>query len=219
MNKHNTIKLFYNEYANKLVIRNQLAHLFREKQWTYAKDQLDRMQQEFEKGETVRWTRGRIVETIDIQSLQEAQILFNELNRRNDIKLRVENPRMQIYTNDIALLNRIHSKIGSCIELWTPSDDVDLIPINTIILSRPAPYEYRVTLGSWPTPEFSNWIENNQDKIKIGKKCYKTIVTGGYTQGLYFYVLSERYLHLLQLVIGNSVQRIDKVIYKQNIDK
>ena len=219
MNKYNTIKLFYNEYANKLVIRNQLAHLFREKQWTYAKDQLDRMQHDFENGLSVQWTRGRIVEYIDRQTFQEAQILFNELNRRDDVKLRVENPRMQIYTNDIALLNRIQSKILSCIELWTPSEEVDLIPTNTIILNRPMPYEYRVTLGSWPTEEFSNWIKNNRDKIKIGKRCYKTVTTGGYTQGLYFYVLSERYLNLLQLVIGNSVQRIDKVIYKQNLDK
>jgi hypothetical protein len=202
-----------------LVVRNQLAHLFREKQWTYAKDQLDRLQHDFEKGLPLQWTRGRIIDSIDTWTLQEAQIIFNELYRKKDIKVRVENPRLQIYSNDIAMLNRLASKLGNCLELWTPSTEVALIPANTIVLDRPMPYEYRITLGSWTNTDFADWIDINREKIKIGDKCYKTIKEGGYTQGLYFYIRNERYLHLLQLIIGDSIQRVDKVIYKQNIDK
>lgn len=126
---------------------------------------------------------------------------------------------MQIYSNDLKLLERLSTKLGNCIELWTPSTDVPLIPVNTIVLERPMEYEYRVTLGSWVTEDFANWIQNNQDKVKIGKRCFDAIQRGHYTQGLYFYVRNERYLSLLQLIIGDSIQRIDKVIYKQNLDK
>lgn len=219
MKNYNTIKLFYNEYANKLVIRNQLAHLFREKQWTYTKDQLDRMQQDFERGEFVQWRRGRIVENIDFRQFQEAQILFNELNRKEDVKLRVENPRMQIYSNDYNFLNSLSSKILNSIELWAPATDVDLLPENTIVLRRPMPYEYRITLSSWVHRDFANWIENNLDKIKIGKRCLEAVKNNNYTQGLYFYVLSERYLSMLRLVAHNSIYRVDKIIYNEKLDK
>lgn len=211
--------MFYNEYANKLVVRNQLAHLFREKQWTHARTHLDRLQHESEKDRPLEYRRGQRVEPIQAQHLQEARILFNELYQRTDIKLRVENPRMQIYSNDLKLLERLSTKLRNCIELWSPSADIPLIPVNTIVLERPMEYEYRVTLGGWVTGDFSNWIQNNQDKIKIGKRCFEAIQKGHYTQGLYFYVRNERYLSLLQLIIGDSIQRIDKVIYKQNLDK
>ena len=177
------------------------------------------MQHDFEKGIPLQWVRGRIVETVDSRHLQEAQVLFNELYRRDDIKIRVENPRMQIYSNDEKFLERLSGKLLNCLELWSVSDEVDLIPENTIVLNRPTPYEYRVTLASWTHRELANWIENNLDKIKIGTRCLNTIKTGGYTQGLYFYVLSERYLSMLQLVAHKSIQRVDKIIYKQNLDK
>jgi len=219
LKKHNTIKLFYNEYANKLVLRNQLAHLFREKQWGSARSHLDILQSRFERKQVLQWKRGRLVDTVDPRHLQEAQILYNELSRRDDIKLRIENPRMQIYSNNYEFLERLSNKLLNCIELWSISDEVELLPENTIVLERPTPYEYRITLASWTHREFANWIENNLDKIKIGTRCLHSIRTGSYTQGLYFYVLSERYLSMLQLVSHNSIQRIDKIIYKQNVDK
>ena len=202
-----------------MVLRNQLAHLFREKQWAHAKNSLDRLQHDFENGIPLQWIRGRIVETVDSRQLQEAQVLFNELYRRDDIKLRVENPRMQIYSNDEKFLERLSGKLLNCLELWSVSNEVELIPENTIVLNRPTPYEYRVTLASWTHPELANWISNNLDKIKIGSRCLNTIKVGGYTQGLYFYVLSERYLSMLQLVSHKSIQRVDKIIYKQKLDK
>jgi len=219
LKKHNTVKLFYNEYANKLVLRNQLAHLFREKQWAHTKNSLDRLQREFETGNNLEWVRGQRVERIDVRQFQEAQILFNELYRKDDIKIRVENPRMQVYSNDYKFLERLSSKVFNCLELWSISDEVELLPENTIVLERPTPYEYRVTLASWTHPELANWIENNLDKIKIGSRCLNAVRNNHYTQGLYFYVLSERYLSMLQLVSHKSIQRVDKIIYKQNLDK
>ena len=219
MDKNNTLKLFYNEYANKLVVHNQLAHLFRERQWGAAKTHLDKLQHSREQGERLEWKRGRIIDYIDVQHLQEAQVLYNELYRKKDIKIRVENPRMQIYSNDLTFLEKLSTKITNCTELWSPSEEFPLLAANTIVLSRPMEYEYRVTLSGRTSQEFANWIDNNLDKIKIGKRCIEAIRRGHYTQGLYFYVRSERYLSLLQLVIGDSIQRIDKVIYKQNVDK
>jgi len=208
-----TTKLFYNEYANKLVVRNQLAHIFREKQWGIAKTHLDKLQHCREQGKRLELKRGRLVDYIDIQHLQDAQILYNELYNKQDVKIRVGSPRIQIYSNDNLLLKRLSNKILNCIEYWQPNTN-SLIPSDTILLKIRQPYEYRVTLGSYTNKDLSLWIENNKDKVKIGKSALQAIQNERYTRGLYFYVRNERVLNLLQLIIGSSVQSIHKVIYK-----
>ena len=218
MKKFETTKLFYNEYENKLVIRNQLAHLFRDKQWGYTKNHLDRLQYAFECGSRLEYIRGRRVEVIDVQDFREAQILFNELTNSSEYKLRVESPRMQIYSNNLNLLDRLSAKIASVLERWEPGD-AGLVSADTVILNRARPYDYRITLANSVTTDFANWVDSNLDKIKIGMSCLSAIRHRRYTRGLYFYVRNEKYLHLLQLVGSDCILKIDKVIYKQKLDK
>lgn len=218
MNKFETTKLFYNEYKYKLVIRNQLAHLFREKQFSLTKTHLDKLQQDFENGRRLILQRYLRQDTVDVADFQEAQILFNELTQRDDYKLRVENPRMQIYSNDKTFLEKLVHKLRFCLEYWEPSSEL-LIENNTVVLSRPMPFEYRVTLKSRTNRDFARWYESNKSKVKIGRVCLEEIQKGGYTNGLYFYVRNERILNLIMIIIGNNISRIDKVVYKQKLDK
>lgn len=218
MNKFETTKLFYNEYKYKLVVRNQLAHLFREKHYRFTKTHLDLLQQNFEKGKRLILVRYLREDFIDVLDFQEAQILFNELTKRDDYKLRVENPRMQIYSNDKKFLQNLISKLKFCLEFWEPGEEA-LIESNTIVLNRPMPYEYKVTLRSRTNYEFANWYESNKNKVKIGKTCLNEIRNRGYTNGLYFYVRDERVLNLITIIIGDSISRVDKVVYKQKLDK
>ena len=218
MNRCETTKLFYDKYEYKLVVRNQLAYLFRERNFSYAKSYLDELQSQFEKGhplKLVRYLRETSVNTLDFQ---ESQILFNTLTKNNNYKLRVEQPRMQIYSNDKAFLTTLSNKLKLCVEFWEPIPGKPLVS-NTIMLTRKIPFEYRVTLASKTSPNFAAWYENNKDKVKIGATCLREIQQNGFTQGLYFYVRDEKVLNLLHLVVGDSIARIDKVIYKQELDK
>ena len=208
-----TVKLFYNEYTCKLVVRNRLANLFREKQYANAKLQLDILQSDFENGKPLQLTRHRRIEPIDTVDLQDAQVLFNSLSQNNNHKVRIEAPKIQVYSNDKEWIQRLAYKLKTCLEFWQPAEN-NILTTNTVILSRKIPYQFRVTLAARTNVEFSAWCDNNQDKVKIGTKCLKEIRKGGYTQGYYFYVRDEKVLNLLYLIIGNSIARIDKVMYK-----
>jgi hypothetical protein len=217
--KHETTKLFYDKYAYKLVIRNQLGHLFRGKQFSYTKRHLDDLQKQFEEGKTLKLVRWRREDYIDVKDFQEAQLLFNDLSRtKEDYKLRIENPRVQIYSNSKFFLDSISSKITSFKEIWEPSSEIPL-EVNTVTLNRHIDCDYKITLGPRTNPEFANWYENNQDKVKIGKACLNEIKNNGYTRGMYFYVRNQRVLNLLNLLIGENIQRIDKVVYRLKSDK
>jgi len=42
---------------------------------------------------------------------------------------------------------------------------------------------------------------------------------GRWIQGTYMYVRNEHVVMLVQMIVGDNITRIDKLIYKANIDK
>ena len=59
---------------------------------------------------------------------------------------------------------------------------------------------------------FSNWLIANSDKSRVGDKTLVSIQQG-YVSGSYFYVRDEKILIIVQMLIGNTIQRIDKLVY------
>ena len=222
MLKCETTKLFYGQYVYKVVIRNEIAHLFREKNYTWAKYSLDKLQAQLEEGaDQLHFVRGQRWAAVSISDFLTAQKLFHEFTNFDNCKLRVENPWLSVYSNDIKWLKNLTSKVGdSCQEFWEPnSKNIKLLESNTIISYSIKDYKYKVTLGSKTCPNFINWIDSNRDKIKIGNKTYEAINDNCYTKGLYFYVRDEKVLNLINLIIGPAAQRIDKIVYQTKTDK
>jgi hypothetical protein len=67
--------------------------------------------------------------------------------------------------------------------------------------------------------DFAIWVKANSDKCQIGQLTLNDIETQGHLYGNYMYVRDEKILNLLLLLIGNSISRVDKIVYKGNIDK
>lgn len=216
-----TTKLFYNEYAYKLVVRNQLAHLFREKNYSWAKQNLDKLQHQFENGRhDLIFVRGLRNEAVDPWDLQQAQLMFHEFTRFDDMKLRVEQPRIQVYSNNLTWLEKLSNKLDQVVEWWEPQPhNLDLLKANTIISNKHKGFDYKVTLSKRTPNSFANWVDNNRDKIKMGPVTYQEIKNQGYTKGLYFYVRDEKVLNLVNIMIAGSIQRIDKIVYSVKTDK
>lgn len=219
LNKFNTIKLFYDEFPYKILVRNRLSYIFREKNLSNAKTELDALQQKYERGEPLVRSSFRREEIIDHDTFIEAKNLYIEFCKQKDFKLRVEAPNMQIYSHDYNWLTLLSNKIKSTIEFWEPLDaTVQSLEKNVILINAPSEYEYKVTLNLGVDPALANWIRSNPGKAQAGKVCLDTIENNGYTKGYYFYVRDSKVLQLLNLFIG-KVQRIDKLVYTSNIDK
>lgn len=219
--KFETTKLFYNEYAYKLVVRNQLSHLFREKNYAWAKQNLDKLQSQLENSEEqLVFTRGLRSEYIERSEFQQAQILFHEFTNFNDMKLRVEHPRIQVYSNNLNWLKRLATKVKNVVEFWEPdSSNINLLEANTIVVHQPTTMQYKITLGKKTASNFTNWVDSNPDKVRMGPVTYNEIQNNGYTKGLYFYVRDEKVLNLVNLIVGGNIQRVDKIVYSPKTDK
>ena len=218
---YETQKLFYNKYFYKLVVRNSLANIFREKKFSFAREVLDDLQYQFEKGEVLVRSNNYRKTPVELLEFLECQTLYKELLKNIDYRIRIEVPYLQIYTNDKQWLLELSQKVLKPEEFWQPdSAYVNFLKENVIIISKPTKFPYRVTLGDIRVnPGFSLWIQRNHDKIKIGRGCKEAIDAHSYCANLYFYVRDEKVLELVKLMITPSIRRIDKLVCKQDIDK
>lgn len=218
MKKFDTVKLFYDEYPYKISVTNSLCHLFRDKNLSFAKAELDALQHQYEEGNSLvrkSWSKEIHIEK---NSFFEAKNLYIEFCKQKDFKLRVQGYNMQIYSHDYEWLQYLADKFSNiCTEFWEPINKSLLKP-NVIITDTKVEYEYKVTMDLDVDPNLANWITNNPSKAKAGSVCLDTIKNNGFTKGLYFYVRDEKILQLLNLFIG-KIQRIDKIVSSDNSDK
>jgi hypothetical protein len=211
LKKCSTPRLFYQKYPYKILWYTEFSHYFRNSDLSYARDVLDRCQQQLEETGRIaleRW-RGQVV--VPREELFNAQRAYNALaNTSADYQLRIEGTNAVIYADDRDWLYNLGKSINA-VEWWEPKSD--LIP-NTIIMGpKMKGWEYKITLGSKVPEEFLNWVPNNLSKLKVGNTLLESIEKKmSYLDGYYFYVRNEKMLNLVTLVLGRGLRRIDKII-------
>lgn len=226
-----TKKLHYGKYLFKLVLFNRLNSIFRtelqkEGKLSYARKELDNATDLYRKNRPISVSRFRTLIEVPIEEYLDAKDIYTILKSENDYKIRV-NPYQSliVYSNNKNLLDKIANKMRvSAVEFWEPdSKTFSLIKStpNVIITETKSDYEYKVTLGKRvaKTHDLANWLINNTDKSKVGPTTLDALLHNHYADGLYFYVRDEKVLMLTQLMAGSSIRRVDKLVYKGDIDK
>lgn len=225
-----TKKLHYGEYLYKLVLSNQLNTIFRTElqkhgKLGYAKEQLNNLHEKYLHGELLEEQIYRTTRIIPNEDYLDAVDIYNILKFADDFKLRVQPWRtLNIYSNDKDFLLKISKKMRvSNLEFWEPDlQTVDLLlgEDNIILVDNIPKFPLKVTLGKKPIDsKFADWLRNNTDKSRVGNITLSEIEANGWCNGLYFYIRDERVLSLINLIIGHNIRRVDKLVYKENIDK
>lgn len=192
----------------------------------YARQKLDIATDCYRKNEPIQQTRYRAVINVPVEDYLDAKDIYTALKNHEDYRVRVDTWRtMTVYSNDRDMLLKLANKMRiSAREFWEPDPNiVDIIlgQPNIIITDEKSPYRYKVTLGrkAGSTTELGNWLLNNKDKSKIGSIAIDALINNGYVDGFYFYVRDKKVLMLIQLMSGTYIRRVDKLVYKDDIDK
>lgn len=209
-----TKKLFFNEYPYKLGVLNPLAFIFREKKFRYAREELSRLEVLYEMNKPLTVGTFRKKE-YSVKTFFECKWLYKELTLRNDYKIRIEHPFVQLYSHDKDWLQYIGQNVEDPIDFYEPPV---LLSKNTILVEKPTEYQFRITLNSKPDPSLAQWIQKNPKLAKAGPVFLEEVANKGYSKGLYFYVRDEKVLNIVGLMLG-TVGRIDKIVCKQDLDK
>jgi hypothetical protein len=212
-----------------LKVYNQLAGIFRTElqrngKLNFARTKLQDYMSRVKRGELVTKSRWRTETIIKPDTVLDANAIYLQLKNSNDYLVRCEYSTLIIYTNNRNLLLDIVNKLKTDFsELWEPDPKtIDfLLNQNAVILTdTEVNFPYKITFGrKKANPQLASWIEKNGDKAQAGHVLMNNIRNSGFIQGQYIYVRDENIILLLQMLIGDNIQRIDKLVYKGNIDK
>ena len=227
---YETTKLHYGEYLYKLVLTNELSNIFRSElqrhtSLGFAKEQLNNLKEKYILGEPLERQIYRSIRIIPTEHYLDAVDIYSTLKFSKDFKIRVDlKTRMSIYTNEKSTLKKIINKMRvSNTEFWEPdvtSVNMLLGEENIIITNNIPVFPFKITLGTQKIDtNFAYWLKSNTDKSRIGNIALTAIEQGLDVNGLYFFIRDEKVLSLITMIIGHNIRRIDRLIYKQNIDK
>ncbi len=223
-----TKKLHHGQFLYKLVLSNPLAAIFRtdlqrQAGFPYAKNRLDELAKKHKAGEPLTKQNYRSSVNVSEHAFFDAKDIFNILKKETDYKIRCESSTLGIYSNDRDLLMKIANKMRvSNREFWEPTPQtVEILKgkKNIKIVNFEPQYLYQVHLSyKRIDPNVYNWISSNPDKVKVGPKTLRDI-QNGFANGSYIYVRDDRVLSLAEMLIGHAMRKIDKLVYKGDIDK
>ena len=226
MKLHETKKLHYNKFLYKLVMHNTCSSFFRtefnKQDLSYARQKIDSLHHAFNpKKQYIELAgyRGTWKDLYPVNDYYDAITIYRHLRDREvcDYIVRCERNTLTIYSNDrkwlIKLGNNLKTKIS---EFWEPDpENVSLLQTNkNIILVNKVPdYEYKITLGKKKgLPSLAKWIDNNPKLAKMGDIARQECYNSGWVKGYYFHVRDEKALFIVQMLVGDNIQRIDKFV-------
>lgn len=224
-----TTKLHYGKYLYKATFYNTLAFCFasfrnrKDDKLSGVKLLISDLQTQYDLSKSMKVDLWRTTKPVSVTEFQEAKQIVNLLETHLDWRLRVENGRyLTVYTSDETLIDGLSKDCGAS-EIYKPEEGMEnflLLNIDTAIVNKPTEYDYRVYLkGNKVDPNFANWLEANRDKSRIGEWALKNIREGWFASGNYFYIKNDKVLTMIRMIIGHNIRRVEKLIYKGDIDK
>jgi hypothetical protein len=223
LKKLETTKLFWDKYLYKLCINNGIGSIFRDKNLSYVRGVLDKLQQQYDSGNPLVIENYYRQIPVKELSFLDARKLYKFLSKTDDYMLRIESSTVAIYSNNREWLHTLKSAINkdNLLELWEPNPDhLSTLDSNTIIVDKSNGYDFKVTFGPKvaDTSGFANWAKNNVKQVRVGPTLMENLERSGYVSDLYFYARDEKTLRLCELMLSN-IRRIDKLVVKTDLDK
>lgn len=227
---HEAKRLHYGKYLYKLKTTNTLTSIFRTDlqrngKLSYAEQRLKEFVQRNKSNEILtlrnRFSKATVIHSHEVD---EAYHIYKCLKNAGEYMIRCESRTLIIYTNDHDLLKKVSSKLSVNVEIWEPAKSaIDFLTNNqnVILVNQEPKFPWKLTFGKKPGSKIlADWIKKNSKNVSIGKVAldhheneYRWI------QGTYMYVRNEHVVMLVQMIVGDNITRIDKLIYKANIDK
>lgn len=228
MKLRETKKLHYNKYLYKLSIPNSCATIFRTEfqrdgQLNYARQRLDILHQHHNNKEafiTVPWgTNSRFYDRVSNEHYYDAIDIYRYLKNKTGFIIRCESNTLNIYSNDRKFLISLANKLRhGFIEFWEPApENIEtlLAGENVIIVNKLPKYEFKVTLGKRKgLPSLASWIDANPNLAKMGDWAKSVCYNNGWVKGNYFFVRDKKTLLIAQIMVGDNIQRIDRLVYQ-----
>lgn len=230
MKLYETKKLYYGKYLYKLVVTSTLAYSFRTEfqkdgRLDYARLKLEEISKHYDRKSNTTVIQlptdfRRYPDEISVNDYLNAKTLYYYLRTKSDYRIRCESYQVIIFSNDRQMLITLNNKLfNTYIEFWEPNPtniDTLLTGDNIIIVDKKPDYEYKITFGNKKgkgTAALAKWIDANPSLAKMTSYTKHYCKSGYGLGGMYFYAKNKKALFMIQMIVSDNIQRVDKLIY------
>jgi hypothetical protein len=217
----NTSKKYFNEFLWKLVIHAEGGRLIDTKSESLSealKARIDR--EEFLYSSRIIWNlHFRTAKNADLELLQSIKKIKKEYSH---IKVRVEEPSIQFYTQSEDILKEIAQKLKSdcMIAISGPKDkrNEELLNSGHIIRKKETPYRYKIHLRDGrfdPTLKIQllHYLENLGDEVKISAGVRRMLSSDfSHSWGVWFYATDPSVTTFIHLFDPTWVSNIHELV-------
>lgn len=221
-----TQKLFYGTYLYKIQFKTPLGTAFRMSRTTkkLSYKRYDELMKQLGSNHETKITRWKIVTRLQLNEAKSVLDILN--NTKIDFKIRSEAYSLSVYSNDLTLLDQIENQIGMAAKaiLFRPlegSEEYLLTNKDVMVTKNPSEFNYKVVLknkhGNYDA--LVHWLTENPDKAKAGASTLRNLRESNHFSGNYFFVKDPKVLMIVEMIAGKIVNKIEKVIHIDDIDK
>ena len=163
-----------------------------------------------------RWNRTYEVNQHHIDQIRELKNIL--VDYYGEFRTRTEFINLSIYTNNeklVSLLETIHSEDAEMSKPHELAKSV-LDGNNEIyIVNKPLDYKYRLTVsGSMKnSKEVAKWLEENSTKVKASSTAIRGFKKEYWLSNLLFYARDDKVLMLAQMMFGESIRKVEKIVF------
>ncbi len=149
----------------------------------------------------------------DVADIEFCNQVCKTLENMTNFSIRVEQPILNIYTNDPKHLEELVNIDENRIKYICIPNKINPSPRSNSVILKKLDYDYKVFLGKTTSnySNFVNWAEKNTN-IRLTKRTKKDLSRPMSWGGSYFYVRGDKNLTAVKLFIGSSISKIEQVI-------
>ena len=214
-----TKKKFFNQYLYKAVLHTPFCRLILSNHTNLTSEYQRRLDMSRHYNYGGSWNKKNTSTRANIGELAYYQNL--RLRNTDELKFRIEEPYLSIYTNNEQSLYDIISKINSDIkEIHRPANDhaKAILDQGEIVIKKSTEYKYKVVLRESGAISYEvreqvyNYLAGLSDTVKMTKGCKRNLTERHYWfTSTYFYTKDPSVLTFLNLISPDIVSGIFKL--------
>jgi hypothetical protein len=207
-----TRSLFLRKYQYKIALICPSATLFRGGDIDNAIMELAKI--DIKHPEHFSYWASRIKSAEDLEYVRS---LCSDFKKMTEFDIRVEQPIINVYTNDIKLVKLFERKYSDTIKFISKPAEEGTLASDTIIMNK-MNFDYRITMGS-TKQEYSTFVEwaENHPKIKLTKSCIRDLNKNRSWGGTHFYVTGDNNLLMAKMHLGGTISKVQRIIRQAEV--
>jgi hypothetical protein len=207
-----TRSLFLRKYQYKIALICPSATLFRGGDIDNAIMELAKI--DIKHPEHFAYWASRIKSAEDLEYVRS---LCSDFKKMTEFDIRVEQPIINVYTNDIKLVKLFERKYADTIKFISKPAEEGTLASDTIIMNK-MNFDYRITMGS-TKQEYSTFVEwaENHPKIKLTKSCIRDLNKNRSWGGTHFYVTGDNNLLMAKMHLGGTISKVQRIIRQAEV--